>query len=122
MNNEKLLVVGAVLETFQSLKDKTLKLVFYTQEPTPDQIIQISSSIQSYGYLAFKKDNFKNNEVEMLNEIKSDYEDNGKSKSQRLRAVLYKNFEQDKQGYEVFSDYYNHHMERMINHWKNKLQ
>ncbi|MBO0323503.1 hypothetical protein J0X14_14435 [Muricauda sp. CAU 1633] len=116
-----MLIVGAQLESYRSLKDKTLKLSFETQEPSPEQLTEIAKASQKFGYLAFKEDNFKTDELEVLNGLKSDYEDKGKSKSQRLRAVLYKNFEQDNLGYKVFDDFYNRKMEELINHFKGKL-
>lgn len=116
-----MLIIGAQLESYRSLKDKTLKLSFETQEPSPEQLTKIAKVSQKFGYLAFKEDNFKTDEIEVLNSLKSEYDDKGKSKSQRLRAVLYKNFEQDNLGYTVFDDYYNRKMEELITHFKNKL-
>ena len=116
-----MLIVGAILESYQSLKDKTLKLTFSTQEPTPEQVLDISRRVQKYGFLAFKEDEFKTEEKDLLKGLKTEYDDKGKSKSQRLRAVLFRNFQQDNKGYEVFDDYYNHHMEKMIEHFKTKL-
>lgn len=116
-----MLIIGVILESFQSLKDKTLKLVFSTQEYTPDQMINIAKDVQEFGFLAFKKEAFKAEEINSLKSLESDYEDKGKSKSQRLRNVLFVNFKQENKGYEVFDDYYNHHMEKIINHYKEKL-
>lgn len=116
-----MLIVPGILSTYQSLKDRTLKLVFETNEPTPEQLIEISKSVQKFGFIAFKEDAFKDNEKKVLESLESEYEETGKTKSQRLRAVLFRNFEQKNDGYQVFDDYYNHHMQIMINHWKNKL-
>ncbi len=116
-----MLIIGVILEGFQSLKDKTLKLTFSTQEPTPEQIMGIANNTQKFGYLAFKEDAFRSNEKKMLEDIESDYEDNTKTPSKRLRNVLYVNWEQDKQGYDDFNLYYDYHMNKMIDHWKSKL-
>ena len=116
-----MLITGAILSSYQSLKDKTLKLVFETNEPTAEEIVEVAKLSQSFGYLAFKKDSFKQDEKEMLENLESDYEDKGKTKSQRLRAVLYRNWEQKNEGYDTFSDYYSARMEKLINHFKNKL-
>ena len=117
-----MLIIGAILDTHRSLKDKTLKLTFETQEPTPDQLLEIVNHNQKFGFLAFKEDAFKQSEKDLLESLKTDYEETGKSKSQRLRAVIYRNFEQNPEGYEVFDDYYNNKMERLINHFKDKLE
>lgn len=116
-----MLLTGAILSSFQSLKDKTLKVVFETQEATPEMLTKIAQLNQSFGFLAFKKDEFKQSEVDIIDNLKSDYEEKGKSKSQRLRAVLFRRFEQNNKGYEVFDDYYNYVMEKLINHYKDSL-
>ena len=118
----RLFIIPAQLATFQSLKDRTLKLIFETGEPTPDQMAGVQYVLQTFGWLAFKPDTLKESEKDMLLALKSDYDDTGKSKAQRLRGVLYRNWEQGSDGYEVFDDYYNHHMEKIIVHFKNKLE
>lgn len=116
-----MLIIGAILETYRSLKDKTLKITFDTNEPTSEQLVEICNNAQKFGYLAFKEEPFKNSEKKMIEEMQTDFEIEGKTKGQRLRAVLYVNFQQSPDGYKVFDDYYNHHMEVIITHWKNKL-
>jgi len=114
----KPLIIPGQLATFQSLKDRTLKLIFETGEPSPEQMQMVMYSLQKAGYIAFNPDPFSEAEKELLSNIKVDYEDTGKSKGQRLRAVLYRNWEQSNQGHDVFDDYYNANMERMITYWK----
>jgi hypothetical protein len=111
----------AILGDFRSLKDRTLKLTFETNEPTPEQLVAIANSSQKAGYLAFKEDPFKEKERELIQDLKSDFDDKGKSKAQRLRAVLYRCWEQNPEGYEVPDDHYNHYLEKIITHYKNKL-
>ncbi len=117
-----MIIIPSILESFASLKDKTIKVVFHTNELTPEQLTGIAFNIQKFGYLAFKEDTFKQTEKDVINKLESEYQDTGKSKAQRLRAVLYRYFEQDPKGYEVFDDFYNHYMEKLINHYKNKLE
>lgn len=117
----KLLLIPAYLESYRSLKDKSLKIVFETNEPTPEQLQMIQTCIQFPGTLAFNKDAFKKEEIEAIENIKADYDETNKSKAQRLRGVLYRYFEQNSKGYEVFDDFYNYFMEKIINHYKNLL-
>lgn len=117
-----MIIIPSILESFASLKDKTIKIVFHTNELTPEQLTGIAFNIQKFGYLVFKEDTFKQLEIDVINKLESDYQEQGKSKAQRLRAVLYRYFEQDNKGYEVFDDYYNFQMEKLINHYKNKLE
>ncbi len=116
-----MIILPTILEGIRSLKDRTYKLTFETNELTPEQFSAIGESLQNFGYLAFKKDAFKQKEKDMIQRLEADYEDKGKSKAQRLRNVLYCNWQRDNEGYKVPDDHYNHHMERMIAHWKNKL-
>lgn len=116
-----MLIIPAILERYATLKDKTLKITFETNELDPEQLVELSKHLQKFGYLAFKEDAFKESEKKLLASLESEYKDTGKTKSQRLRAVMYKNFEQDNLGYKVFDDYYNRRMEELIIHFKNKL-
>lgn len=116
-----MLLVGAILESYRSLKDKTIKLVFETQEPTPEQLTQIALHNQKFGFLAFKEDNYKETEKEELEKLNSEYEDTSKTPSQRLRSVLFVWWKQDNKGYKDFKDFYNHYMEAYINNVKSKL-
>ena len=118
----KLFIIPGQLATFQSLKDRTLKLIFETGEPTPDQMAGVMYSLQKAGYIAFNPDAFKEKEKEMLSSLKADYDDIGKSKAQRLRGVLYRCWEQKKEGYETPSDHYNHYLEKIIIYYKDKLE
>ena len=118
----KLLIISAYLDSFRSLKDKTLKLVFETNEPTPEQLKDIAGILQSFGYLAFSKDNFKQEQINILENTKCEYEDKSKSKSNRLRSVLYIYWKQENKGYDVFDDFYNYHMEKFIAHVKTLLK
>lgn len=117
----KIFIIPGQLVTFQSLKDRTLKLIFETGEPTPDQMAGVMYSLQKAGFIAFNPDPFKEKEKEMLSSLKVDFDDTGKSKGQRLRAVLYRNWEQDNQGCDTFTLYYDAQMEKLVRHFKNKL-
>jgi hypothetical protein len=116
-----MIIFPAQLESYRSLKDKTIKVVFETNELTPEQMLGVAGSLQQFGYLAFKNEPFKNNEKEVIENLKADYEDTGKTPSQRMRGVLFVNYEQKNEGYKTFTDYYNAKMETLINHFKNKL-
>jgi hypothetical protein len=116
-----MIIIPAILESYRSLKDKTLKITFDCNELTPEQTMGVAGSLQQFGYLAFKNEPFKNNEKEVLNNLKADFEDTGKTPSQRLRGVLYVSWEQKNEGYKTFTDYYNAKMESLISHFKQKL-
>lgn len=113
--------IPAGLEGYRSLKDRTLKLTFETGEMSPEQMANIHYSLNKVGYLAFSPDPFATHELEEIDKLKVEFDDTGKPPSQRLRAVLYRLFEQSPEGYGTFNDFYNARMEKLINHFKDKL-
>ncbi len=116
-----MLIIPGVLESYRSLKDRTLKLTFETHEPTPDQMADIQKSIMNAGFLAFNVDPFSSSQEKYLTEMEVDYDDTNKTPSKRLRGVLYRNWELDKKGYKTFEDFYRSQMEILIVHFKGKL-
>ena len=117
-----MLIIGAILEGYRSLKDKTLKITFETNEPTPEQLVGIATLSGKFGFLAFKEDAFKTSEKEVLEGLESDYEDKTKTPSKRLKAVFYVKWTQDPQGYEDFNLYYDYYMNKIIEHYKSTLE
>lgn len=116
-----MILIPAILESYRSLKDKTLKITFETNEPTPEQLTGVALNIQKFGYLAFKDEPFKQKEKDVIESLKSDYEDNGKTPAQRLRAVFYRLWEKEPEGFKNSVDHYNSKMENLIEHFKSKL-
>ena len=113
--------IPAQLEGYRSLKDRTLKVTFETNELTPEQMANIHYSLNKVGFLAFAPDPFATQELSDIDSLKVEYNDTGKPPSQRLRGVLYRLWEQTPEGYKVFNDYYVSKMETLINHFKDKL-
>lgn len=116
-----MIVISATLDSFRSLKDKTLRLTFETQEPTAEQIKEIALNIQKFGYLVFSGNQLTPEQLDEIERTKNDLYDSTKTPSKRLRNVLYVWWQQNNKGYEKFDDYYLYHMERIINNVKDKL-
>lgn len=114
--------IPAVLDGYRSMKDRGLKISFQTGELTPEQVANIQYSFNKAGALAFKIDMFATAELEEMDKMKVEFNDTGKPPSQRLRAVLYRTWEQNNEGYKVFNDFYIARMEVLIEHFKNKLE
>lgn len=117
-----MILIPAILSSFRSLKDKTIKIEFETNELTPEQLAEIGLHNQSFGYLAFKKDEFKSEQIQIIDELKADYEDKTKPPSKRLRDVLFIAWKQHSEDYKEFEDYYRYKMGKFINHVKSKLE
>jgi hypothetical protein len=116
-----MILTPAILDNIRSLKDKTFKVSFETSELTPEQFTAIGNNLHQYGYLAFKNEPFLTEELEAIEDLKTDFDDKGKSPSQRLRAVLFLLFKEQPEGYEDFQLYYNFKMEKVIKHYKKFL-
>ena len=115
-----MILLPAQIETISSRKDKTIRLTIGTQELTPNKAAEIFGLNQQFVYLAIKPEAFNKSEQEDIDNLKADYETN-KTPSQRLRAILYKNYEQTPEGYKDFTTYYLYQMEKMCDYFKAKL-
>ena len=113
--------LAAELQSYRSLADKTLRLTFGTSEISPEMMANIHYSLNKVGYCAFAPDPFATAELEEIDKLKVEFTDTGKPPSQRLRAVLYRTWEQSPEGYKTFNDFYVSKMETLIEHFKNKL-
>jgi hypothetical protein len=70
--------------------------------------------------LAIKEEPFSKEEQDIVENLKAD-PDTFKTPSQRLRGILYKTYEQDNEGYKDFNTYYLSVMDRICQHYKNKI-
>jgi len=113
--------IPAELITYGKLRDRGFKVTFETGELSPEQVANIHYASSKVGWLAFAPDPFATAELDELDKIKVEFNDMGKPPSQRLRAVLYRMYEQKPEGYKTFIDFYNAKMETIIEHFKNKL-
>lgn len=120
-----MLVLEAAITKFNTMADGSGRLQFDTQELTPDQFKEIGLVNKKHGVVVFKPGAEKLSEKEMEAIKKFDTSGLGdhkkKSKSQVLRAVLYRMWENDNEGFETHEDHYNHYMDTVTNHFKKKL-
>ena len=113
--------IPAELVTYGKMKDKGFKITFETGELSPEQVANIHYGSTKVGWLVFSPDPFATAEMDELENTKVEFTDTGKPPSQRLRAVMYRMWEQSGEGYKTFIDYYNAKMEMLIEHFKNRL-
>lgn len=116
-----MIILPSTLESLRSLKDGSLKLQFETSELSPQDTLGIIENLNSYGYLAFKKEPFGEKEKQLIAELETEFDDKRKSESQRLRSVLFLMWQKDNEGFDTSVRHYQHHMDKIINHFKNKL-
>jgi len=106
-------------------KDKSVSLTFITSlEQSTDQFSEIDKLLDGTGLIYFKSNGvLTTNELEELDSI--DLEIEGKTKSQRLRNVLYvlhtQIHREPNQEQKDFKEFYALEMEKIIEHYKGKL-
>lgn len=115
------ILIPAILTSYRPRADKSFTLSFNTQEPTSEQKVIIDKLHQQHGFLNFKDSAFTRDETDLFDALDIDLQDNSKTPSQRLRAVLYRNWEKKSLGHKEFKAYYSYQMEQLITHFKDKL-
>jgi len=115
-----MIILPCIIEGVSTRKDKTVKVVIGTQELDMRQAGEVFGLTGGYAYVAIKQEEFSPWEVKEMNDLKADLE-SAKTPSQRLRAILYVNYQQDPEGFKDFQSFYLHHMERVCIHYKSKL-
>lgn len=110
-----------MLEGISTLKDGTIKLTFETQELKPSDVGILFSYRKSIGYLAFKPETFEEDQIKMIESLKVDEFESGKSDSKRMRNVLFRLWQIDKCGYDDFNLYYKYRMNDLIEMLKSEF-
>lgn len=116
-----MILIESLFEAMNSRHDKSWKLTFSTQELSPEKGKQLQTALHGFVVLAIKENPFTAPELNDLDKLVVEYTDTEKSPSKRLKAVFYRVWEIDNEGYKDFTDYYRAKMDTLINHFKNKL-
>jgi hypothetical protein len=109
--------VPATLTRISSRVDGGLSLGFTTaHEVTPEEKLTAFTFQNTYGWILFRENEFRDEDVP-----KADAERSDKSMSQRLRAVLFRQWEQRAEPKAEFEIFYRYEMEKRIKDIKDKL-
>ncbi len=121
--SDKLLILGSC-EGVNPRKDKSWTLRFITQEPTPTQERAILDAYGGFGVIVFHsgKESISDEELKEIDELDVDIYDKPKTQSKRLRSVLYLLWKQEGDDMIEFKDYYKMKTEKIIEHFKSKLE
>ena len=103
-----------------TLADGSLSLTIHTQELPEETMMRLFKLRKKAGMILISSDSINKQEVEEVEKFTSDFEVGGKTPSQRLRAVLYRVWEQTDQTYD-FPIWYESQLERIINKYKATL-
>lgn len=113
----KAFTIPAMVYDYRDLKDGGLSIIFHsTLEVTDEDLLEIRKRRGSVGHLLFKENEF---DIEDIPE--DDVEDERKTASQRLRAVLYYLHKQKGGKKEDFPRWYRRWMEAKIDSIKEDL-
>ncbi len=113
--------IAVIVEGVRTRKDRTLAVTLGCQELNPHQagqIVEMNGKLCAL-YLT-EKESIPQEIIDQVEEADIDLP--GKSQGQRIRGVLYKLFEQDKEGYQTFDEYYHSKTEKIITHLKSKIK
>ena len=112
-------LIAAMVEAINTRKDKSLKLVFGTQEMAPLEAGQLFQYMNQLVTVYICPAAIDNREIEQIDKI--DPELNNKSQSQRIRAILFLLWQNNNEGFKTANDYYQAKTEKYIEHLKSKL-
>jgi len=111
------LQLPVILEKVSTLRDSSIRMVFDSQELNANDAALLFSMRKKIGWLLFSENESSEDEIP-----KNDVRIVGrKTLSQRLRAVIFLNWRQDKENKLSFEDYYNVTMESLIDNFKSNL-
>ena len=114
------MLIACTLTQYRPKSDKSFSITFNTLELSKEQKTELDDLFQTHGIMYFKgQDKISKSEVEELDKIDLDLYDNKKTQSQRLRSVLYLNWQKD--NFSEFKDYYAMETNRIIEHYKTKI-
>jgi len=113
----KLVRIGAFFDGFRTLKDRTFNFNFCSQEPTTQQIASLCDVRHQFGELQFAvgDDAVLEEPIKLISPGPQ-----GKSQSQRLRAVIFR-YHQTLGSELEFEEFYKQQMEKLIDWYKSKL-
>lgn len=115
------LLLAAQVEGVQTRRDGTLKVTLGCQEMSQSkagELLTMQNKVCAV-YIS-QKETVSQAVMDMVDQADIDLP--GKTKSQRLRNVLFRIWEMDHEGHKTFESYYAYRMERMITDLKQHLE
>lgn len=114
-------ILESILETISTRVDGTLKLTISTQEIDSSKAGELFQMRGKYIKCLLSDTNITKLEEELVDNTQLVSGKKNKSASQRLRAVLFRLNEANGGNEETFENFYKSELERIIEHYKTKL-
>lgn len=116
----EILQLEVQIQKVQTLLDKGLKVDVITQELGPGDSAKLFGLKGKAGWMIFKATKIATEEVANLPDETKEFKTD-KTPGQRLRAVIYRLWEQTSRK-ETFDEFYKRHLEKLIDQYKDKLE
>ena len=114
------IIKPVVFKSYRPKTDGSVSITFETLEQTPNEVAIMHQLRNQYGIILFKsEDQLTPEEIKDLDTLDLEY--NGKSKSRRLKDVIYRVWESG-EGEKDHKQFYSDKMEQIINHLKNQIE
>ena len=113
------ILLAAIIESITTRKDNTIKITLGTQEMSQGKAGELFTLMNKLASVYISAESINQRDLEQIDKIEPGFQ--GKTQSQRLRNVLYKLFEQNKEGYKDFDSYYKAKTEAIITELKNSI-
>jgi hypothetical protein len=97
------------------------KLIFVVKEVSTVSKIEVLNAIGKHGFVAFSTDEIKAEVEDAMKDLKVGIDEKGKSKSQVLRGVINKYWNEHYSGAESFKEFYNRSMDEIIRKVRRKI-
>ena len=114
------LLLAAIIENVSTRRDSTIKITLGCQEMSSSksgELITMQNKVAAV-YISLKE-TIPQKVLDTVDNVDVDIP--GKTKSQRLRAVLFRIWELEKEGHKTFESYYAQKMEQHITELKSHL-
>lgn len=115
------IILDGILESIATRVDGSVRVTFGTQTIDPSYAANLFALRGQYCKALFSDTNVTPMEEKLINEEVIKDGRKIKTKSQKLRAIIYILYEQEKPEGIEFTDYYDGIMNKLIDHYKSKL-
>lgn len=116
------IIIQSIVESVQTRKDRTLKITIGSQELNGKQMAELMSLNQTMAICYISEKGITDAEKESIDALEITAPKSSKSPSERLRSVLFKVWETTATGLDNPKDHYKQEMERIIEHYKTKIE